>query len=199
MIESQEQVPFRLTRNLTTFMTPFLVDGIFSSAVTAANSCLLGNQAGISHIDVMKNYLSLFIRDDLVAYNATKSPITSDDQQKQLERQLKDKVAANVSNILKRIVGLMPPSGEQVRSFPFLASPCLPLCLLAAACRAVALLQLALARASVLCHAHSAWCLRHCQAGRPPMPVNAKIHQLVKSATAKNKLCLMPPAWAPWF
>merc|ERR1711968_435058 len=51
VVECHEPVPFRMTRNLTTCLTPFLVGGIFSSAFTSANSCLLSNQ------DVLRNYL----------------------------------------------------------------------------------------------------------------------------------------------
>ena len=49
VVECHEPVPFRLTRNLTTFLTPFVVDGVFSSVLTATNSCLLANQVGTRH------------------------------------------------------------------------------------------------------------------------------------------------------
>lgn len=106
-VECHEPVPFRLTRNLTTFLTPFVVDGVFSSVLTAANSCLLINQ------EVLKNYLCLFIRDDLLSWNSTKVPLASDLEQRQLEANLREKIQKNVNLVLKRIHLLMPASPDK--------------------------------------------------------------------------------------
>jgi hypothetical protein len=48
-VDCHEPVPFRLTRNLTTFLTPFVVDGIFTSAFSSVNTCLLNNQVPPHH------------------------------------------------------------------------------------------------------------------------------------------------------
>jgi len=106
LIDCQESVPFRLTRNITSFLTPLMVDGIVGSVLTAANSCLLRNQ------DVIRNYLCLFIRDDLLSWNSTKMSMPDDRGQRQLETQLRDKIRNNVGLIIKRLHMLMPSNQE---------------------------------------------------------------------------------------
>ncbi|GAB5370731.1 hypothetical protein AAMO2058_001518200 [Amorphochlora amoebiformis] len=106
IIDCQESVPFRLTRNITTFLTPLMVDGIVASVLTAANSCLLRNQ------DVIRNYLCLFIRDDLLSWNSTKMSMPDDRGQRQLESQLRDKIRNNVGLIIKRLHLLMPSQSD---------------------------------------------------------------------------------------
>ena len=39
-MQSSQPTPFRLTRNISTFLTPFLVDGVFSSVMAATNACM---------------------------------------------------------------------------------------------------------------------------------------------------------------
>jgi phosphatidylinositol kinase/protein kinase (PI-3 family) len=104
MLCENTEVQFRLTRNLVTLMTPFLVEGVFQATITASNSCLLGNQ------EILKNYFSLMVRDDLIGWNGTKVQVLSDEYQRNLEKQFKEKVNINVQAIIKRIVQLMPPS-----------------------------------------------------------------------------------------
>jgi transformation/transcription domain-associated protein len=141
-------VPFRLTRNFVSFLTPYMLDGVFASSMTAMNSCLFRNQ------DVLKNYMCLFIRDDLLSWNSAKVSATTSASQRQLEQQLGSKITENVGLVLKRIHLLMPAVSRQD------LQP---------------------------------------QAGKAPTPVNSKVHQLIKCATSKSKLCLMSPTWSPWF
>eukprot|EP00466_Bigelowiella_natans_P000476 jgi/Bigna1/33130/e_gw1.1.3.1 len=122
LIDCQESVPFRLTRNITTFLTPLMVDGIVSSVLTAANSCLLRNQ------DVIRNYLCLFIRDDLLSWNSTKMSMPDDRGQRQLESQLRDKIRNNVSLIIKRLHVLMPSQSDtKVRNNDSAINPPMPM------------------------------------------------------------------------
>src|SRR5690606_27454401 len=68
---ARTKVDFRLTRNVTSFIGRILIDGVVSGAVTAANACIL------SQLDVLKNYLSLFLRDDMLAVVAfTQKPVS---------------------------------------------------------------------------------------------------------------------------
>ncbi|KAK9855808.1 hypothetical protein WJX84_006870 [Apatococcus fuscideae] len=62
LLERTEPVPFRLTRNLQTFFTPFGVDGIFiTSMALAAQACLMPH-SNLQHL------LSMFFRDDITAW-----------------------------------------------------------------------------------------------------------------------------------
>jgi len=111
-IENHEQVPFRLTRNLTNFLNPFVVDGIFASVLCATNSCFFSNS------EILKNYLFLFIRDDLISWNATKMPYKTDGSQRSMEKHLREKISANVAQIFRRLQSLntQPPADRNGRS-----------------------------------------------------------------------------------
>lgn len=166
-VESNEPVPFRLTRNLQMALSPTLIDGLFSSVVMAANSCLLTNQ------EILKNYLSLFIRDDLLSWNGTKTPMETDVRQRELEKQHREKVTNNTNMVLKRIHMLMPTPHQQ----PSAAERAAQQAAAAAAGHQGPVPHLA----------------------SQPQPLNHKIHLLIKVATSKQKLCTMGPQWAPWF
>jgi phosphatidylinositol kinase/protein kinase (PI-3 family) len=59
---------------------------------------------------VLKNYLNLFIRDDLLSWNSTKVPVLSDHAQRQLEKVLRENILRNAQLVLKRMHVLMPNS-----------------------------------------------------------------------------------------
>lgn len=101
-IECQEPVPFRLTRGMTHFVSPCMVGGLVSAVLTAVNTCLISNQ------DTVKSYLSLFLRDDLMSYLSGKYPLLTDHEARGFEAANKDKVAANMLAVLRRIHLLMP-------------------------------------------------------------------------------------------
>ena len=71
LIEHSDPVPFRLSPNLTFFIGPFILRGTFIGAFVSSAACWLRRQ------DVLKNYLSLFIRDDLLSWNQTLLSMTS--------------------------------------------------------------------------------------------------------------------------
>jgi transformation/transcription domain-associated protein len=102
LIENNEPIPFRLSRNLSTALSPVLIDGLFTSVLMSTNSCLLTDRG------VLENYLLLFLRDDLFSWHTTKHVVDSDHTQRALEAQARDKVAINTNNVIKRIHMLMP-------------------------------------------------------------------------------------------
>ena len=67
MLEKIEYVPFRLTRNLVAFFTAFGVEGVFVSAMVNAAAAVLQKQTNAPHV------LSMFFRDDIVAWAARRS------------------------------------------------------------------------------------------------------------------------------
>ncbi|EIE23491.1 hypothetical protein COCSUDRAFT_65942 [Coccomyxa subellipsoidea C-169] len=102
MLERSEPVPFRLTRNLHTFFTPFGIEGVFVSAMAAAAQAVLGPNNNLADL------LALFFRDDITAWS-----------QRRQQRggawrhpQLKQLVDHNIDQCLKRM-GHVAPSRPQ--------------------------------------------------------------------------------------
>jgi transformation/transcription domain-associated protein len=145
LLDNAEPVPFRLTRNMVTFLTPFMIDGIMASVITSFTHCLIKNQEVIKHI------FCLFLRDDLLSTHISKFPTHSDSVVRRLDAQLRDKVSANLSIIFKRFHHLSSPVPEQ-----------------------------------------------RGEGGAPPS-INGRVHQVIRQATSKTHLAMMPATWLPWF
>jgi hypothetical protein len=131
-------VPFRLTRNLSAFITPFLVDGVFSATINAINLCLckcvhaagapltivaltrpLAGTRRSPNQDILRNFLNLHIREDLLSWNTTKLPQNvTDAVQRQMEAAARDKINQNVALIMKRIAILTPQQPLQQQQQP---------------------------------------------------------------------------------
>ncbi|GLJ07095.1 hypothetical protein SUGI_0058030 [Cryptomeria japonica] len=69
MIEFNEPVPFRLTRNLQTFFTPFGVEGLFVSAMCAAAQSIVAPKN--QHV---QHQLAMFFRDELLSWSWRRPP-----------------------------------------------------------------------------------------------------------------------------
>lgn len=80
----------------------WLVDGVTAATITGAAACLARNH------DILKNYLSLFLRDDLISFQSTKMIGLSDPDQQVLEVNLRERISTNVRYISKRIHNMMP-------------------------------------------------------------------------------------------
>jgi transformation/transcription domain-associated protein len=106
-IDGAEPVPFRLSPNITEFIGEYLVKGVVSSALIGSAACVLKNQ------DIVKNFLYLFLRDDMLSWNSTRNPkILADDQtQQSMEQTSRVSVLENTLRILQRVQLLMS-SGE---------------------------------------------------------------------------------------
>ncbi len=103
-MEPTEAVPFRLTRNLTKFLAPFHVDGVMVPAIVSLAQALMDK------VEVFRPYLSLVLRDDLLSYYSSKhkSGPPSELEQRNLEKQLSDRMSKNVNNLLRRIESVTP-------------------------------------------------------------------------------------------
>jgi phosphatidylinositol kinase/protein kinase (PI-3 family) len=136
---------------------------VFSSAFIASAACWLRRQ------HIVKNYLNLYLRDDLVSWNVTLQPIGNDSALDELEKQLRPSVSSNTSQILARVQSLMPssPSPADVRIQIFI----------------------------FIFFAESFWL----QMNKTPLSINAKIQRLIESAASIDNLSSMPPTWHPWF
>ena len=62
VIDCPEPVPFRLTRNLNTFLTPFGVEGMFVACMSAAARALVQPKTSLQY------HLALYFRDELTAW-----------------------------------------------------------------------------------------------------------------------------------
>ncbi|CAG8494359.1 1120_t:CDS:10, partial [Paraglomus occultum] len=89
LMATPESVPFRLTRNLQTFMTPIGVEGVFASSLMAIGQSLIDPEFDLSQ------YLSIFVRDEVAAWFFM-------NQKQCTEVQLKQKITTNVNVIVQR-------------------------------------------------------------------------------------------------
>jgi transformation/transcription domain-associated protein len=83
-------VPFRLTRNISEFIGPFLIEGVFVPSLVIISSALHANRK------VLKPILHLLLRDDVMAWYVSKSSSKNDQKMQEVERQLSDRIWSNV-------------------------------------------------------------------------------------------------------
>ncbi len=107
LIKFDEPVPFRLTRNLEVFLNSITQNGTFSAVMTATAMCL-------SHYkEQLKHHLSLFLRDDLIAWQSTDNEVQEreDDRATQAEhkKKLKATIETNLTAIMERIKTAVVP------------------------------------------------------------------------------------------
>ncbi|CAI5712891.1 unnamed protein product [Hyaloperonospora brassicae] len=121
LLEAATTMPFRLTRNLHSFMTRAGVQGPFSIGMTATAEALMNEE------DILSNQLCLFFRDDLLSWHASKTRLLSLESQtagrasspnastgsaspalaqRRVELQVQQRVEANVGLVMERIRGV---------------------------------------------------------------------------------------------
>ena len=170
IIENQEPVPFRLTRNLNTFLTPFGVEGMFVASMAAASRALVQPK---TCLDV---HLALYFRDELAALQS-RSRGSNGSQQQSSGTQgggsfvsmsdddtMKRQAQANVQETFKMIrtltgsgaPGTNPGQGHRDRAATFTPAN---------------------------------------DAGRD---IHQPIIELVERALSTDNLCKMDPMWHPW-
>jgi transformation/transcription domain-associated protein len=106
MIEFNEPVPFRLTRNLQTFFTPFGVEGLFVSAMCAAAQSIVAPKS--QHV---QHHLAMFFRDELLSWSWRRPPgmpsaPASAGGINPVE--FEQKVTTNVEDVIRRIKRIAP-------------------------------------------------------------------------------------------
>jgi len=105
LLECNEPVRFRLTRNLQTFFTPFGVDGVFVGCMASASGAGMQPQNNLRHI------LSMFFRDDIMSAQQRRSNrgATGGTPSGLMSQDLKTVVVANVEQCIKRLDMMAPP------------------------------------------------------------------------------------------
>ena len=103
-----ESVPFRLTRNITRLLGPTMLNGTLRHCIGAVAMCFSERR------DLMKNYLSLFIRDDMVSYTRSKSATQrSELEEREAIEKMLPQVIKNAENVISRIENLRPQVSDK--------------------------------------------------------------------------------------
>ncbi|CAN4078750.1 unnamed protein product [Withania somnifera] len=108
MIEFNEPVPFRLTRNLQGFFSHFGVEGLVVSAMCAAAQAVVSPKQS-QHLWY---HLAMFFRDELLSWSWRRplgmplAPVVGAGSLNPVD--FKQKIATNVENVIGRINGIAP-------------------------------------------------------------------------------------------
>ncbi|KAA8531972.1 hypothetical protein F0562_006886 [Nyssa sinensis] len=108
MIEFNEPVPFRLTRNLQAFFSHFGVEGLIVSAMCAAAQAVVSPKQN-QHL---WHHLAMFFRDELLSWSWRRplgmplAPVVGGGSLNPID--FKQKVTSNVENVIGRITGIAP-------------------------------------------------------------------------------------------
>ncbi|KAL7102214.1 hypothetical protein ACP275_08G105000 [Erythranthe tilingii] len=107
MIEFNEPVPFRLTRNLQAFFSHFGVEGLIVSAMCAASQAVVSPKQS-QHL---WHHLAMFFRDELISWSWRRPlgmPLAPVGGGSLNNVDLKQKVTTNVEHVITRINGIAP-------------------------------------------------------------------------------------------
>lgn len=112
-LESNEEVPFRLSPNLMAVFSPFLVDGVFVPTMAAVA------QAMTQKREFIQPFLHLMLKDDILAWNMSKATMPREAMldQKKMESVLADRVNRNVLKVLERLVVCAPALPSEKHPF----------------------------------------------------------------------------------
>jgi transformation/transcription domain-associated protein len=83
-------VPFRMTRNITDFIGPFLLEGTFIPSFVSASSALNAKQTALEPI------LHILLRDDIISWYTSKTQPRNDKKMQEMEKQLSERVRKNI-------------------------------------------------------------------------------------------------------
>lgn len=95
-------MPFRMTRNITEFIGPFLLEGVFVPSFANVSSALHSSRNVLEHI------LYLLLRDEVMAWYISKSSNKSDQKIQEVENKLIEKIWSNVQFVQGRFEECSP-------------------------------------------------------------------------------------------
>jgi transformation/transcription domain-associated protein len=101
-------VPFRLTRNISELIGPFLIEGVLVPSFVIISSALHAKRK------VLEPILHLLLRDDVMAWYASKSSSKNDQKMQEVERQLSDRIRSNVRTVQDKFEECSTRSVEDV-------------------------------------------------------------------------------------
>jgi len=105
LLENQA-VPFRLTRNITEFIGPFLLDGVFVPSFVSISGAMSSRR------NVLEPMLHLLLRDDVISWYTSKTSAANDKKIQDIELQLSDRVWKNVRFVQQRLDSCAPERVE---------------------------------------------------------------------------------------
>lgn len=89
MLGNGESVPFRFTPNIQEYITPVGIEGLFTS-------CLMATARSLTEPELeLDQYLSLFIRDELISWHVSNHRSVTD-------MQFRERVQTNVNQIMAK-------------------------------------------------------------------------------------------------
>lgn len=89
MLGNGESVPFRFTPNIQEYITPVGIEGLFTS-------CLMATARSLTEPELeLDQYLSLFIRDELISWHVSNHRSVTDTQ-------FRERVQTNVNQIMAK-------------------------------------------------------------------------------------------------
>lgn len=102
LLQRTEPVPFRLTRNLASFFTPFGVEGVFITAMVVAAEAVFARHSNI------RSCLAMFFRDELLAWSSRRSRSREAPLNNEQLRVLVDKNVQGAMDQLRQLLPVMP-------------------------------------------------------------------------------------------
>ena len=107
LLENQP-VPFRMTRNISEFIGPFLMDGVFVPSFVSICGAMSSRR------NVLEPMLHLLLRDDVISWYTSKTSAANDKKIQDIELQLSDRVWKNVRFVQQRFDSCAPECVENV-------------------------------------------------------------------------------------
>ncbi|KAJ6907697.1 hypothetical protein NC651_018200 [Populus alba x Populus x berolinensis] len=104
MIEFNEPIPFRLTRNMQTFFFYYGIEGLIVSVVCAATQVVVSPKLSFTKPTFLWHQLAMFFRDELLSCSWRRPPGLNLGPGAGGSH----KVTTNVDNVISRITGIAP-------------------------------------------------------------------------------------------
>ena len=92
----ERDMPFRMTRNITEFLGPFLLEGVFVPSFAIISSAMHSKRS------ILEPILHLLLRDDVMAWYISKSSSKGDLKMQEVERQLTERIWKNARLVKNR-------------------------------------------------------------------------------------------------
>ena len=109
-------MPFRLTRNITEFIGPFLLEGVFIPSFATTSLAMKSNNQ-------IQPILHLLFRDDLIAWYLSKTSPQTDKKMQEMEYRLNERIWSNVRIIQDRFEECSPRKVDDAASEASMPNP----------------------------------------------------------------------------
>jgi len=108
-LDDASPVPFRLTANILTLLTPVIVDGVYTKAMVAGAGAL------VKRGGTLKPYLSLYLKDDLLSAQASKYQTFLDADLQRLDLKIRARTELNVAAVDDKLKKLAPKKPDAAK------------------------------------------------------------------------------------